>query len=256
MPSCANTWLLNDIARGEWGGAASPIYVTSDCTADMDVWNQHNYTKTPEEAVAAILRAGQDINCGGFEAAHISAAIEQGLATTADLETSLRHTLGVRMRLGHFDPSGPLQQIKGSVLCDLDAIELARDGAAQGAVLLKNSHAAAAAGGRAMLPLDAATVGRVAVIGPHASPAYGKAIGYYYFGAHGCAPVCGTNSTNQGPYYTIADAFRAQAKTVVALAGVANCSSTDLSGIPAAVAAAKAADTVVLAVGTGPSVQH
>ena len=42
VPSCANNWLLNDIARGEWGGAESPIYVTSDCTADEDVWNMHN----------------------------------------------------------------------------------------------------------------------------------------------------------------------------------------------------------------------
>ena len=101
-----------------------------------------------------------------------------------------------------------------------------------------------------MLPLDAATVGTVAVIGPHASPAYGKEIEYYYFGAGGCMRVCGTNSTNQRPFYTIVDAFSAHAKTVMSVAGLVNCSSSDESGIPAAVAAAKVADTVVLAVGT------
>ena len=54
----------------------------------------------------------------------------------------------------------------------------------------------------------------------------------------------------QGPYYTIADAFKAYAKSVVKVPGVANCSTSDESGIPAAAAAAKTADTVVLAVGT------
>lgn len=54
----------------------------------------------------------------------------------------------------------------------------------------------------------------------------------------------------QGPYYTIADAFMLYAKNVVKVGGVANCSTSDESDIPAAVAAAKTADTVVLAVGT------
>jgi hypothetical protein len=125
------------------------------------------------------------------------------------------------------------------------------------AVLLKNVHDAAAGqgqrqrgGAKGLLPLDAATVGTVAVVGPHTAPFYGREMGYYYFGAHGCMPVCGTNATNQGPYYTVDDAFREHTEHVVAAAGVANCSSTDESGVAAAVAAAKAADTVVLAVGT------
>jgi hypothetical protein len=65
-------------------------------------------------------------------------------------------------------------------------------------VLLKNEPAASSGQDqKPMLPLDAATAGTVAVIGPHSTDYYGKEIGYYYFGAHGCMPVCGTNSTNQ-----------------------------------------------------------
>ena len=164
-----------------------------------------------------------------------------------DVDTAIRQSFGVRMRLGHFDQPGPLQKVERSVLCDPDAIELARDGAAQGTVLLHNARDAA---GTAMLPLHAATAGAVAVLGPHGSPHYGRSMGYYYFGAHGCMPVCGTNSTNQGPFYTVADAFREHAKSVVQVDGVADCSTHNESGIPAAVAAAKSADTVVLAVGT------
>ena len=203
VPSCANKWLLTTIARDEWNGKASPIYVTSDCQADSDVFAPHNYTKTPAAAAAAIIKAGQDINCGGFMTAHIGDAIKAGLATVDDVDASIRRALGVRLRLGHFDPPGPLQTIGMAALCDLAAVELARDGAAQGAVLLKNARRGGGGGGgggpgKGLLPLEAATVGKVAVIGPHTSAQYGKAMGYYYFGAHGCAPICGTNATNQG----------------------------------------------------------
>jgi beta-glucosidase-like glycosyl hydrolase len=48
VPSCANSWLLKDVARGDW---AFDGYITSDCDADYDVFYRHHYTKTPEEAV-------------------------------------------------------------------------------------------------------------------------------------------------------------------------------------------------------------
>ena len=48
VPSCANPWLLETVARGEWGFDG---YVTADCDADSDVYNSHHYTKTPEESV-------------------------------------------------------------------------------------------------------------------------------------------------------------------------------------------------------------
>jgi beta-D-xylosidase 4 len=63
VPSCANKWLLDTVARGEWGFDG---YVTSDCDADSDVFYTHNFTKTPEEAVRAVLEAGTDVDCGGF----------------------------------------------------------------------------------------------------------------------------------------------------------------------------------------------
>ena len=36
-------------------------YITSDCDADANVLNPHHYTKTAEEAVAAVLSAGTDV---------------------------------------------------------------------------------------------------------------------------------------------------------------------------------------------------
>lgn len=52
VPSCANDWLQNTIARGEWQFDG---YITSDCDADDDVYSAHHYTKTPEEAVRGIF---------------------------------------------------------------------------------------------------------------------------------------------------------------------------------------------------------
>ena len=48
MPSCANDWLLQTVARDNWNFDG---YITSDCDADADVFRSHHFTQTPEEAV-------------------------------------------------------------------------------------------------------------------------------------------------------------------------------------------------------------
>ena len=54
VPSCASPWLLDEVARGDWGFDG---YITSDCDADADVYNKHHYYKSPEETVAGVLKA-------------------------------------------------------------------------------------------------------------------------------------------------------------------------------------------------------
>ena len=91
VPSCANDWLLDEVAPAhtdcvtvcllsfllgcpqrlgvQWLVSAQlPLLltlilvvahsITSDCDADNDVYSSHHYTKTPEEAVRDVLRAG------------------------------------------------------------------------------------------------------------------------------------------------------------------------------------------------------
>ena len=55
-------------------------YITSDCDADADVFNKHNFTATPEETVRAVLRAGTDVDCGGFVSQHAQSALDKGEA--------------------------------------------------------------------------------------------------------------------------------------------------------------------------------
>ena len=231
VPSCANDWLLTTVARDAWGFDG---YITSDCDADANVYTSHHYTATPEEAVRDVLRAGTDVDCTSFVGAHAQSALDKGLITTADLDARLAMLFRVRMRLQHFDPPGPLQQIPPSDVCSPYARALARDGVAQGATLLKNTAK--------RLPLDAKALKSVAVLGPNAN--LSKAIAGYY----------GGNSCDNA-FLNMVDAIaQAGAFTTTTALGVPTVTSDDTSGVAAAAALAKAADATVLVLGTDLSV--
>ena len=163
-PSCANPWLLQTVARDQWQFDG---YITSDCDADANVFSTHHYTATPEEAVADVLKAGTDVDCGGFVSQHAQSALDKKIITEADMDVRLRYLFRMRMRMGHFDRDGPLQAIPKTAICTPETIELARDGTRQGAVMLKNADK--------LLPLKPG--GKVAVIGPNQN--LSEAIGTY-----------------------------------------------------------------------------
>ena len=223
------------MARDQWEFDG---YITSDCDADANVYSTHHYTKTPEEAVADVLKAGTDVDCGGFVQMHGASALAKKLITEEDIDTRLKYLFRMRLRLGHFDPDGPLQEIPKEAICTPETIELARDGTRQGAVMIKNADK--------LLPLKAG--GNVAVIGPNMN--LSEAIGTYYGGRNPCKGQAGV-----GQWYNAVDAIKEHA-SVSAVMGVPSVTSDDLSGIPAAVAAAKAADEVVLVVGQDGTIEH
>jgi beta-glucosidase-like glycosyl hydrolase len=228
VPSCANNWLLQEVARDNWNFDG---YITSDCDADSDVFNSHHFTKTAEEAVRDVLRAGTDVDCGGFVSSNVMSALNKSVVTMKDIDERLKMLFRVRMRLSHFDPPGPLDSIQTSEICSDYSIALSQDGVKQSAVLIKNELNA--------LPLDKAKVGTVAVIGPTATLSKADA-GYY-----GPSNVCGGN------FWTLVDALASGGLVKTnTTPGVPDVLSNDESGIPAAVEMAREADTVVLAVGT------
>ena len=233
VPSCANDWLLRTVARDAWHFDG---YITSDCDADSNVYDAHHYAATPEEAVADVLKAGTDVDCQSFVGQHARSALDKGLITEADMDARLVNLFKVRLRLGHFDlsfdaanPRGPLDTIDAdAVVCSDAHLDASMEGLAQSATLLKNDGA---------LPLKPS--GTAAVVGPNALLSKADA-GYY-----GPTDVCG------GDYWTLVDAVAdGGAVAASAVLGVPTVLSDDVTGIPAAVAAAKAADAVVLAVGT------
>lgn len=227
VPSCANDWLLQTVARDNWGFDG---YITSDCDADADVYKSHHYTSTPEEAVKAVLNAGTDIDCTSFVPTYAQSALDKGLISVQDIDERLKMLFRVRMRLSHFDPKGPLDYIPASAICSDYAMQLSHDAVQQSASLLKNMEQT--------LPLQKDRVGTVAIIGPNWN--LSKSDAGYYGPSHPC-----------GHFFTLVDAVSkgGQVKTE-SIAGVPSVLSEDQSGIDAAVEMAKKVDTVLLAVGT------
>src|SRR5271156_1399610 len=63
QPACANTFLLEDHLRNDWGFKG---YVVSDCGAIADVFGGHHFAPTPELGVAVSFKAGMDVICGDY----------------------------------------------------------------------------------------------------------------------------------------------------------------------------------------------
>ena len=157
-PACANPLLLTELLRKRWGFDG---HVVSDCGAIYDIWANHNFTATPEEAAAAAVKAGDDLCCGKDYNA-LARAVQKGLIADQEIDTAVGRALEARFRLGLFDPPDqvPYAQIPITEN-DTPAHEaLALKAARESIVLLKNEG---------LLPLDRTRIKRIAVIGTNAA---------------------------------------------------------------------------------------
>ncbi len=158
VPSNANAFLLDDILRKQWSFKG---YVVSDCGAITNIWADHHFASTKEDADALAVKAGCDLECGGDYIALVG-AVKQGKITEAQIDVSVKRLMTARMRMGMFDPPSlvPWSKIPLSIVnCDSHK-DLALQAARESMVLLKNDiH---------LLPLSD-RVHRIAVIGPNAA---------------------------------------------------------------------------------------
>ncbi|KAL3598171.1 hypothetical protein D5086_006089 [Populus alba] len=160
-PTCADADLLSGVIRGEWNLNG---YIVTDCDSIDVFYNSQNYTKTPEEAAAAAILAGVDLNCGSFLGQHTEAAVKGGLVDEHAIDIAVSNNFATLMRLGFFD-GDPSKQLYGKLgpkdVCTAENQELAREAARQGIVLLKNTAGS--------LPLSPTAIKNLAVIGPNAN---------------------------------------------------------------------------------------
>lgn len=225
VPMCAHKDLLQK-TRDEWGFQG---YITSDCDAVAIIHENQTYTKSGEDSIAIVLKAGMDINCGSFLVRHTKSAIEKGKIQEEDIDRALFNLFSVQLRLGIFDKPSNNQwfsQLGPNSVCTKEHRELAAEAVRQGAVLLKNDHN--------FLPLKRSEVTHVAIIGPSANDAY--AMGGDYTGVP-CNPTTFLKGIQA---YATQTSFAPGCKD-------ASCNSTDLFG--EAVEAAKRADIVVVIAG-------
>jgi len=160
QPACASQDLLVTHLRQNWGFRG---YVVSDCDAVGNIYreNEHGYTSTPEEGVAAAFQAGVDLICGAsLEIEHIRSAVSKGVLSEDTIDIALRRLFTARMRLGLFDPDGMVFPSISAADFDTDAHRaLALRTAEASLVLLRNADG--------LLPLRSAPA-TIAVIGPNA----------------------------------------------------------------------------------------
>jgi len=158
-PACASEDLLVKHLREDWGFNG---YIVSDCDAVGNIYRaeEHGYSATPEEGVAAAFQAGMDLICGpSFEIEHILSAVEKGVLTEATIDTALKRLFTARFRLGQFDPDGRVFPSIAPTDYDTEAHRnLALQTAESSLVLLRNANA--------LLPLTAKP-STIAVIGPN-----------------------------------------------------------------------------------------
>jgi beta-glucosidase len=156
-PACANTHLLGDMLRGEWGFDG---YVVSDCGAIDDIYKRHNFVKTAEAASALAVKQGTDLECGDSYKALVN-AVKQGLISEVEIDRALKRLFAIRFRLGMFDPPElvPYAKIPFSANDSPAHRQLALEAARESIVLLKNDNNT--------LPLGK-DLKSIAVIGPNA----------------------------------------------------------------------------------------
>lgn len=148
-PSAANTYLLTDILRRNWGFDG---YVTTDCGAGEDLIKNTSYMNgvlgtTSEKSgayIAAALLAGMDLECnlggGNASVANGAEAVLEGYITEEQLETNIYHLFLQRFRTGEFDSNPSYRDITSNVIETDENVAVAEQAAEESWVLLKNDN--------------------------------------------------------------------------------------------------------------------
>lgn len=219
IPTCGNPELTATL-REDWGFEG---YITSDSDAVADIYKTHKYEPNGTLAVRDALAAGCDIDSGNTYIDFVEKSVEEGSATRASVDAALSNAYRMRMITGTFDPnvSSPLFTIGTDVVgCEAHQVTSLL-GARQGMTLLKND-------GQFGLPFEKGL--NVALIGRIASDS--KSLLGNYNG-----PLCKDGTFDCVP----------SLDTQVRAVGGGNVTVfTDVSDVDGGVAAAEAADVVIL----------
>jgi beta-glucosidase len=220
VPASGNRFTLTDVLRGEWHFTG---FVVSDWDA-VEEMIHHGFAADPAQAAAFALHAGVDMEMvSDCYRTSLPGLLDSGRVSALDFDQAVRRILRVKLAKGLFD-----RPYTGAVTVDAAAATaLAREAAARCCVLLKNDGHT--------LPLRSG--GTVALIGPLATDQHDLL---------GCWAGLGRDED----VVTLRDGLAAAlpgAKVLVARG--CDLTGTDTGGFAEALAAARQADVVVLAVG-------
>ncbi len=225
VPATGNRYLLTDILRHELGFGG---FVVTDYTA-INEMVAHGVVPDEKEAGVLALQAGVDMDMqGAVFQRFLKTSLEEDKVSMAQIDTAVRRILLLKYRLGLFE--NPYKfcdaEREKRVLLSAEHRAAARDMARKSIVLLKNEQQ--------VLPLS--RTARIAVIGPLADNK-SELIGNW--SAAGNASDC----------VSLLEGIKKASQGVVLHARGCSIEGTDRGGFASAIATAKKADVVVLAVG-------
>lgn len=169
VPITANTWLINDVLKGEW--SYDGLLVTDWDNVGRMVWEQQVCADITEAATVAI-KAGNDVIMTTptfYEGA--LAALDEGRVTEADLDAAVRRILRLKFRLGLFENPRHPDLARQALIANPEHSAANLQTARRSLVLLTNDGTLPLDGGLGAGPdgrarSDAART--IAVIGPNA----------------------------------------------------------------------------------------
>jgi beta-glucosidase len=242
IPATGNGHLQRDILKGEW---AFQGFVVSDW-GSIGEMVPHGYSENLEQAAQHAITAGSDMD---MEArayiGHLAGLVKAGKVDPKLVDDAVRRVLRVKFALGLFDD--PYRYCDAArekqALADPAHTTASRDVARKSIVLLKNDGA--------LLPLDKKSLKTIAVVGPLAADK-DSPLGNWRAQGQANSAV----SPLEGIQAAVPASVRVvHAEGVKLVTGPRNFgtrltfNTTDRSGIPAAVEAARSADVVVAVVG-------
>ena len=259
-PSPADIYTVNELLQRTYGFSG---YTTSDCGAVGDIYSNHQWTppgwtsawtnpatgqqvSAQAGAQAYALRAGTELNCTGSEPtlANIQAAINAGVLSEGVLDNALVHLFTLRMQTGEFDPPSQVAytKITKSVIQSPAHQALAEKMAANDIVLLKNDNVTGTSS--PLLPADLAKLNNVVIVGNLANTVT--------LGGYSGKPSLQVNAV-QGITSAV-KAANPNATVTFDSCGTSTTATSPASCSAATQAAIKAADLVIVFVGTDQNV--
>jgi beta-glucosidase len=237
LPSTANHWLLREVLKHQWGFEG--ILVTDYDNVGRLVYEQRIAPSMVEAAVIGV-RCGNDMIMATpsfFEAAQ--EAVERGLLSEGEIDEVVCRILALKFRMGLFEnPRRPDREAQKRVIHCAEHRALNLRAARESIVLLQNDG---------FLPLKAADVTSVAVVGPNADNALAQ-LGDWSLGATQYPPEYGQQPRELTT--TVLDGLRAHlrgAKITHAVCG--DLWSRSAAALAEALKVASEAELVVVVVG-------
>ncbi|KIY63411.1 glycoside hydrolase family 3 protein [Cylindrobasidium torrendii FP15055 ss-10] len=228
IPAIANKHLMKDILREEWG---YPYWVTTDAGSVDLLITTHGTCETREcAAKTTVDNISGEMGGGSFTFFTLADQVKQGLVEESVIDATVATLLRVKFTLGLFENPYPYEEYTSQIRTPA-TLDFLHEVDLESIVLLENNAS--------VLPLDASSIGSIAVIGPHANRvSYGDYV-YDNMTQYGISPL---------------DGFTAYLDGAVEINYAEGCklwsNPDDDSGFAEAVSAAEASNVAVVFVGT------